>query len=380
MRIKHTIIASAILALASSAHAQENQSMFSFSGFGSINATHASEKNADYNTSQFQPKGAGFSDSTTFNNSRLGGQLTATLNDNWSGVIQVITEQRWDNSWKPTLEWANVKYSVNQDLSIRVGRIALPGYMVSDSRKVGFSMTAVRPPVDVYRMLSLTTNDGVDATYRTKFGSVTNTVNAWVGGSEFTFPNGTQEGLEGRANNVQGISNNIEVGDLSLRATVIRGKVTFPSVAALRAIPVPMYQAIGMSGDHASYKFYQLGAMYDTGKWFATGEVAQTSYDLTGGQDAWYVQGGYRMGAFTPYATYATVSQRDNPLLPTLKRMDQRTASVGVRYDLLTNTALKLQYDNVRATSSNPGTLSNVQPGYKPGTNNVISAAVDFVF
>lgn len=380
MHIKHTIIASAILALSTSAYADDKSSMFSFSGFGTLNATHASEDKADYNTSQFQPKGAGFSDGTTFNNSRLGGQLTATINDNWSAVVQVVTEQRWDNSWKPTLEWANVKYSVTPDLSVRVGRIALPGYMMSDSRKVGYSMTAVRPPVDVYRMLSVTSNDGVDVTFRKKFGPVTNTVNAWVGGSEFTFPNGTAEGLEGRANNVQGITDTVEIGDLSLRATHIRAKLTFPSVAALKNIPVPMFQAIGRSGDHAPIKFYQLGAMYDTGSWYATGEVAKVAFDFTGGQDAWYVQGGYRVGDFTPYATYATVSQRETPASPTLRPIDQRTASLGVRYDIMSNVALKLQYDNVRATKTGPGTLSNVQAGYTPGTNNVISASVDFVF
>jgi hypothetical protein len=58
--------------------------------------------------------------------SRLGAQLDATLARHWSAVLQVVGEQGLDNSYRPRVEWANIKYQATPELALRVGRIALP--------------------------------------------------------------------------------------------------------------------------------------------------------------------------------------------------------------------------------------------------------------
>jgi len=118
------------------------------------------------------------------------------------------------------------------------------------------------------------------------------------------------------------------------------------------------------------------------------------------------VSGGLRVGAFTPYATYARLkvdSNTSDPGLPlhllppeaqpvaavlnaTLNQFlgifpRQSTLSLGVRWDFAKNAALKLQVDRVDVADGSTGTFGNIQPGFEPGkTVRVISAAVDFVF
>ena len=77
----------------------------------------------------------------------IGLQATANFAPNFSGVVQVITQQRFDDSYVPTIEWANLKYQFTPDLSARIGRIALPTFLVSDYRTVGYAIPWIRTPV-----------------------------------------------------------------------------------------------------------------------------------------------------------------------------------------------------------------------------------------
>jgi hypothetical protein len=54
---------------------------------------------------------------------------------------------------------------------------------------------------------------------------------------------------------------------------------------------------------------------------------------------------------------------------------------VGVRWDLATNMALKLQYDRVTPHRGSRGTLINLTPSFRSGqTAQVASVALDFVY
>lgn len=57
----------------------------------------------------------------------------------------------------------------------------------------------------------------------------------------------------------------------------------------------------------------------------------------------------------------------------------QHTASLGVRWDVYNNVAIKVQADHV-LPSSHGGTFTDVAPGYDGHAVNVYSAVVDFLF
>jgi porin-like protein len=388
--------------------------MFSFSGYGTLGVVHSDESGADYLADAFKPSGPGATRAWSADvDSRIAGQVNANFTSRLSGVVQVISQQRYDNSYRPTIEWANLKYQVTPDFSVRAGRIVLPVYMVTDSRRIGYANPWVRPPVEVYSLVPVTSNDGVDMSYRLGFGEFTNTLQATVGRSDSKFP--ALPGIAGGTAKVRSLTavvDTIDRGFGSLRLSYGRARLTIDAFD-------PLFDAVRLFGpqgdalidkyavDDKQVTFVGVGASYDPGKWFAMGEWAHfDTRSVIGAKSAWYLSGGYRFGKATPYVTYARNkgdSRASDPgldltgLPPQLVGIGtalnaalalqlaqvpvQETLSVGVRWDFVKNAALKLQYDRVKPSSSSPGTFGNFQPSYQPGHSvQLFSAAIDFVF
>jgi opacity protein-like surface antigen len=401
----YKLAASGLLALASLAAGARADDpgprMFSFSGFGTLGVVNSSQRNADYTSSAFKPNGAGYShDWSADVDSLIGAQLDARFTPKLSAVLQVISQQNYDNTYWPHVEWANIKYQVTSDFSIRVGRIVLPVFFVSDYLKVGYANPWVRPPVGVYSLVPVTYADGVDVSYRMRLGEATNIVQSNYGTSDNQLP----AVGDVKARQAFGVSDTIEFGNLSARFSYQQAKLTLNSFNSL----FDAYRSLGPSGvalaerDNADGKILQLfgaGASYDPGKWFVMGEVvASIPHFVTRKQRAGYFTGGYRLGKFTPYLTYSQVladkhSSDPGVTLPGAAGLNagldkilqsapiQHTESAGVRWDFMRNTALKVQYDYTRLGAGSPGVLINLQPEFQPGGHfETFSVAVVFVF
>jgi hypothetical protein len=379
-----------------------------------VGVMHSDNDRADYLVDAFRPNGPGYTRNVSADpDSHLGLQVSTQLTSRLSAVVQVLSQQRYDNSYRPTVEWANVKFQVTPDLSVRLGRVVLATFMVTDTRLVGYANPWIRPPVEMYSMVPVTHNDGVDASYRFVTGSLAHTTQVTVGGSDSKFPNASGfDAGEAKARDVVAANHTIESGYANVRFTVGQAKLT---IAAFR----PLFDAFRQFGppgnaiadkysvDERRVTFLGLGASYDPGKWFAMAEWA--SFDtrsVVGKKSAWYLSGGYRISKVTPYATYARIKADSNDSDPGLPLAGlppqvaataaflnatlnaqlgvipvQNTVSLGVRWDFAKNAALKVQYDHVELGANSRGTFGNVQPDFQlGGTVRLISAAVDFVF
>jgi hypothetical protein len=383
-------------------------SIFSFSGFGTLGVVHSSESEADFVANIFSPNGAGYTRSWSPDvDSRLGAQVTATVHE-FSAVVQVIAEQNYDGVFRPHVEWANLKYQITPDFNIRLGRTVLPSFLFSDTRKIGYANPWVRPPVEAYSLVPIDNSDGVDASYKLHFEVFLNTLVAAYGNQT----SGTPAGSDNIARRLLVIADTLERGPATVHLAY---QQTYLTVDALR----PLFDAFRQFGpqgialanryevDNRLIRFMGLGAMYDPGAWFVVGEWGVTDYDsVLGKNTAWYVSGGPRLGKFTPYLTYGAVQADDRTSDPGLtvsalppnlagpagglnaalnsilaSSPDQRTLSVGMRWDFMKDLDLKVQADHTRLGANSPGTLINVQPGFRPGgTVNLFSATVDFVF
>lgn len=414
MKIRPLALAATAALLAGTAHADPAFPTFSFSGYGTVGLVHSDNDRADYLVDVFKPNGPGHTrDWSADVDSRLGAQLTAAFTPKLSAVVQVLAQQRYDNTYTPVVEWANLQYRPTTDSSIRAGRMVLPVFMVTDSRRVGYANAWVRPPVEVYSLVPVTSYDGADASYRMPVGNAVHSVQVNYGRSESKFPGtpvippGTAEGRH-----LAAINYTIESGPLTFRANYGQTDLTIeifnPLFDAFRQFGPPG-QAIADKYDvrDRRVKFIGFGGTYDPGAWFVTGEYAHFDTDsIVGERTAWYVSGGHRFGAFTPYATYAQLKSDaatstpgldltvlPAPLVPVAATLnatlnaqlatiaEQKTLSVGVRWDFMRNAALKLQYDHVKLGSGSFGTFGNIQPGFEPGGRvGIFSAAVDFVF
>jgi hypothetical protein len=403
------LIALPLCAIGDDTEPGSGSSVFSFSGFGTVGETHSSEDNADFTNSIFQPNGAGHSRSWSPTvDSLIGGQISARITPELSAVVQVIAQQNYDGTYRPHVEWANIKYQFTPDLSVRIGRVELPTFLFSDTRKVGYTLPWVRPPIEVYSLLPITASDGGGISYRLNFGDLTNTTQG-----SYVQSNTPQSDNRGSALARDSInfSNTTEYKSLTFRVSYQHALLTIASLDGF----LDTFKMFGPQGIAIADKYNSdgkpvvtevIGASYDPGRWFLISEWAHARLNSFLGQStAWYASSGIRVGKFTPYVSYSRASAASNSdpglaltgLPPALAGFaaglnaalnsilqqipDQNTVSLGTRWDFAKNVDLKVQFDHTRIGADSDGTLINVQPGFRPGgTANLFSAAVDFVF
>lgn len=408
MRMVSTPLAAALLACLFAAGTAQAQSWPSvkLSGFGTAAATHSSERNADFTSSSIQPDGAGMTNSWSYKpDTKLGVQADVAFTDKLFGVAQLVSEHRVDHDWGPQVEWLNLKYQATPDLALRAGRIAMPFFLYSDTRQVGYAQPWVRPPLEAYIVQPNTTSDGVDAMYRAQLGGFTHNLQAFYGRNNVNTFRG-----EAKAPVNWGVNDTAQYGDLTLRAAYTYSKVSIPSLepftaglAAFGSIPGPVGAeaarlASTYHADDLDFHTLALAASYDPGRWFLTGEFIDfRGESYVQGTRAWYVSGGYRFGDFTPYATYAGTKNRTTqeagiPFAPAAplnaalngilgSNTEQKTLSLGVRWDFVRNADLKVQYDRIKLGANSSGLLINPTANFQPGGNaNVFTVAVDFIF
>ena len=401
------------LTCAAFAHADDSMSKpgWSLQGFGSAGAAYSNNAESDYVTSLLKPDGVGASGRWSANlDTRLGVQLNITANKQWSVVLQVASEQRFDHSYRPNVEWANVKYQATPDLALRVGRIALPMFLAADYRKVGYALPWARTPVEVYGRIPLTSSDGIDATYRFNRGALKNVTQGFYGHTRVALLG--SDAVEARR--MTGFANTTEYGAASVRVSMLTTDLTI-ATDYIHAFYDGLRQ-FGPQGaalverytlDHKRVNAVNIGASYDPGRWFVMGELGRMrTPSMLGDTTGLYTSAGYRLGDFTPYLAYAHVRANSPTTEPGLNLAglppaaagagavlngylnalltivpEQRTISIGTRWDCMTNVALKLQLDHATTLAGSRGTFSNVQPGFRSGRAvNIASAVLDFVF
>ena len=382
---------------------------WTFGGFGSVGVVHSDYDQADFVASILKGDGAGATHAFAPDiDSRIGAQLGFTYNKKWSGVVQVISEQRYNGSYKPVVEWVNVKYQATPELSLRMGRIALPIFLAADYRKIGYAYPWVRTPAEVYGGIPITNSDGADATYRWQTGGVKHVTQAFYGQTHIHLIDTTFV----KARNIAGLTHSMEYGAMTLRASAFTAVLNTNILTFL----FDEYRKFGPRGVAIADKYdvidkridgVAVGFNYDPGSWFVTGEGGVTNgHSYIGKSRGMFISGGYRAGAFTPYLTYSRTDARSPTRDPglstaglpralaaaaaglnygmdlTLKAIPiQTNVGAGVRWDFRPDMALKLQHERVLTRDGSRGTLHNLKPGFQSGVPvHVTSAVLDFVF
>jgi hypothetical protein len=397
------------LLLAHAAIAADDAPAWRFSGFGTLGAVHSNGREADFASSSMKASGAGHTHPWSGDvDSRLGAQLDVALGQRWSAVLQVVSEQNLDNSYRPRIEWANVKFQVTPDLAVRLGRITPTMILAADYRRIGYAYPWVRLPVEVYGTLPLPNSDGVDLTWRWSAGATRHVTQASWGHADLPLIASARL----KAQQLAGLSHTLENGALTARASVLTTVLTMNLARPLFA----GLDTFGAGGDalvtryeldHKRATMVSLGLNYDPGTWFAIAEGGRArSNSFLGQTTMLYAGAGYRWNTLTPYLGYARVradvptEEPGLPLAGLAPQMQlagaglnaglnallqaipvQSTVSAGVRWDFRRDFALKFQYDRATPHGNSRGTLINTQPGFVSGHPvQVASVALDFVF
>ena len=372
----------------------------SISGFGTLGAakTNTDEvKFVRYN----QQSGVGDSPRLGLD-TNLGLQATYTMTPQLSATVQVLTRKTTSEQFTTELTWGFLKYKLNDETSVRVGRTIIPAFLISDYQNVGYANTMMRPPVELYGQEPLENVDGADINWQHAFGDTNVTAQAFVGkssGKLFVAAGG------GNVTHYDapawGLAVSAEHGPFTVRAAHMRAKIEVNDFTLLNNLTDTLTR-FGFSqlandmttkgGKHMS--FTSVGMTMD---W--QNIVAQAEYAQRRAQDAtyipqsnsWYAMAGYRFGKVLPYYAHAHTNGAEQkikaPALPAalavpvaqfLTAPAQSTDLVGLRWDFAKSLALKVQYDRVKPTAKS-GTLV-YGPAVYTKKVNVIAAGVDFVF
>ncbi len=387
------------LAAASVAHADDGFS-YRLSGFGTVGYA-ATDTNDVMLTNPGQIKGARKGGSALVD-SRLGGQLDLTFSPAFSATVQGIAMQDTRGRFEPVLQWAFLRYKLNSNLALRVGRLGFPAYLVSDYRYVGYANPWVRAPIEVYKLAPVDSFEGADVTWNHDVGQGYLTVQALAGHVSSPVTDTTAQSGRVKVNQLAGGYITYELGNLRVRGGVSTGKVSY-TTSGIKVLLGGLHQAgfdnvAGLfSSESARTTFSSLGANYDAGNILITGEYAKLRSDsnLLGTSNGWYGTFGYRLGKVMPYVTWGGYSKQSSigsynipavgPLLPLIAGLDdvagsasQHTTSLGMKMDVYKNIALKLQADHVLPDAKG-GRFGGVRAGYHGQAVNVYSVAVDFL-
>nr|WP_290955548.1 porin [Halomonas sp.] len=369
---------------------------------------HSDESHADYVSDIFASKGAGHSNDWSAQvDSRLGLQATLHVTPKITSVVQVASEKRYDGSYAPGIEWANIQYDLTPNLNVRVGRMVQGTFMASEHRKINYATPWVRPPQEVYRLIPVAYFDGVDMRYQYATDATTNELRLGYGGGSVDYPTGSID-----ASDSWGLSHRTQWGATTLFASYGELKVSVDELSQFFDI----YRSFGPPGELIANRYevegkrssvISLGVGYDPGPWFVMGEWARsTSSSVLGDNEGSYLTAGYRIASWTPFVGISRARVTSNTseeglnaaLYPSpfaegavllndilndvlASGMQQRGVTLGTRWDLRPGMALTAQYDYIDMRSGSPGGLINQQPKFDPGGHiNLFSLALDFVF
>lgn len=364
-------VAGASLLSGQSARADDDVK-FKGGGFGTLGAARTNSKTTQFRNEPTQWSGADNHVDLGLD-SRLGVQGTMTYKSDFSITAQVLGIRREDEDFKVDFEWLYAQYTGVPGLNLKAGRVALPAFLVSDSRRVGYAVPWMRVPPLAYSMLSLSTVDGVQAAYSHSLGPVVASVQYTHGRGHSNlalydqFPPGSgnyvRELIPVSQDNVNSLNATLEWGDFSARI----GQVTSEDSGTLSVPAFSFTTSLAPFKD----KFTGVGLQYDNGKAVVTTEYLKRKTKPTNTADAsaWYVGGGYRFGEVMPYVLVSRYK-------PKTEEATKGTA-VGVRYDFMKNVAFKAEF--ARYDQGGFVFLDSAPPAADAKVN-VVSVALDFVF
>lgn len=316
------------------------------------------------------------------------------------------------------IELAFLAWRGDPDWEVRLGRVSLDAYLISDHRDVGFTYPFVRPPVEFYSHIPPLL-DGADVTRSWNSRGVRWQTKLFVGGSS-----GGTGASRLRTWPLAGVMASRESNGLLVRISALRGRTRnnihsldplLSGLDQMQAVPMAQVAADAAQMEAALTtrgmitNYVAAAVAYDQHDWLLTAEINRShsegnrAISFTSG----YVSIGRRFGPLTLSLTQSAQKRSGNafttpdwtsPLAPlgtafaaeaqqlangaaaTINSLagHQYTTSTALRWDMASRMALKVQWDRVD-TRQNGSALWSHADGRK-ATSNIITLALDFVF
>jgi hypothetical protein len=358
-------------ACAPSLQAQSLADRVTFSGFGTAAAVVTDDASSMYVREQ-EAKGASTSPSMLVD-SNLGLKATAQIAPWLSATVQTLTAQQSSPHLVTRLDWAYLKATPSDDLTLRLGKLNIPNFMISDSRRIGYANIALRPANEVYGLDYL--NGGLvggEADYRLKVGG--NDLTASVLAGTGTYHDVGVNTV--RFHRIYGLNAVWDGGWYQVRVGHVETRDTdFGAFGQLLQQGVPA----GTDISKDVYRFTGIGFSAEKDGVIVQAEGVQRSsryFNDVIGARAWYALVGYRLDKVVPFVQ---VARRLPNTAQALSVFPQKTIAAGVRWDAFSKADVKFQLEHVDTFGRNGASFSYLG-GTPARTVDTASVAVDFVF
>ncbi len=399
------------------ARADETSSL-NIHGFGTLGLARSSSSDVGFVRNLSQPKGIQDGEWSARLDTILGIQAHWQITSDLTAVGQVVSRYKYDDTRDPTVDLAFVKWVPDDRLSLRAGRIGSDVMMLADSRLVGYSYLTVRPSVDFFGSLFFSSFDGGDASLTLPLGGglirskvfagkihekapgapgLWDTSGSFLYGAVVDYFSGPWQ-FRISSSNIRYSSNlNFKVLTDNLYA-----------VSDATGITDARYAADAIATKDTNSHYYSLGAVYDQGPVHIEAAAIKICQETATFQDSrsGYLLAGYRINAATPYigiSRWTTDDENRVTGLPSEIALpsgtldfrplnegyqsimraswaNQTTTTLGVRWDVRPQIALKAQWDSVHADEDSRFPYTNARDTDWNGRTDVISLSMDFIF
>ena len=345
---------------------------FQLRGFGSLSATYSDSETLGFRRDLTQE---GHTDQLRYEpDSVLGLQADMQITDKLKGSLQLVGKDRVNNKFSDSIEWASLSYDFNNTWNIRLGRIGSDLTLIGDVGNISYAYSWVRPPVEFYGFIPFYHYDGLELLYRNSVGDGFLSTRVFYGTSDNTFSYGSSQS-DFDLSPFTGVGLRYEKGNLTLRAAYAYTKIKTVENAVVKQLIdgmqplLPYYPSIAealqeLDSSNTSVHYYTSGFEYRRDSWTWLGEAGFLDSDNSMVLPTFSIYTGLtkRFDMVSLYGLLAHVHSTQNVLqvsstVPNPYRgylqavfnrpdVKQDTLSLGTRWDLYPNVALKGQWDH----------------------------------
>jgi len=377
-----------LLVLATYASANESgYDQLQFSGFATLGAVISDSDHHGYRKTVNSDEAVYSGEIDFKQHSLLGLQADWNISSDFDFVYQGVLRDLPEPSFDRYTTLAFLRYEVNTNWSVRVGRTAPDIFLLTEYRDVDFSYIWATAPNEVYGIVPYRSIDGIDVTYNKRgFGGVF-TGKIFTGSSEAEISaSSTVEAV--KIEDVIGISLSFDHFDWIVHAKHSQVKIANEPESnaqlssGISQVPDFLWpnsqafaQSILMKGQEVSYS--SVSGQYQWGNWLASAELSQinSESDVVPKINSGYAALSYQVNAHQFYGIYAHTNSRTydfnepgvnevaleevihaTTTLMNFYAPNQDTISLGWRWDVTNNIASSLQW-NYTTLSEDGSTL-----------------------
>jgi len=390
------------------------------SGFGTIGVVTTDSEYFGYRA-DFSKTGGVFKNDFDFaESSNLGVQFDIIATDKVDIVVQAVYRDQKELNLDTALNLAFVRYAPNTNWSFRLGRTAYDLFLLTEYRDIGYAYTWAHVPSEIYGVIPHRYLDGVDVTYSRPLGDLTFSGKLFYGKNKFAMtafssPNAgpfRMDNIIGLALDLQSINWDVAVNHTQLKFDSQDAEPLVFGLKQLNAL-MPNFSAIWPNAlnfandidlDNSKGTYTSVSGQYRFDTITVISELARINTNSLAAQgvDSGYLSGIYHNNAHNFFASIA-FSQSEkfdlegsgidlnalaqvpsgleayagSQLLLNYFSINQKTMSVGWRWDFDENMSFKLQVDH---TKINAGGSTVWQPPTEDDTTHDRTGHVNALF